>query len=295
MRLPRAFFVYLLFCAIGFLILLTNIKIQSAQYLAWRNFFIHLISPALWSAEEFANDKLNLPSNIVELVNARKENVFLKEKILEYEIALNSYNAILEENEFLKRLQSVYLDSWRNNYKFVVAKLIWRDPSGWSLGCTINVGKRHGIKKNSAVVVPVSLSYRSNSENTDAAGSEIGVTSREGYRAGRFVLVGKITETLEDVSEVMFVTNPMFAVHGLVPETGCDGLVEYFSEDILKFNYPSKVSTPIGADVVVSDSSRVFPPRIYIGRIISNENGVIKVAPAFLKIPLNKVVVLVKK
>jgi len=95
----------------------------------------------------------------------------------------------------------------------------------------------------------------------------------------------------------MFVTNPMFAVPAIIPSTGCEGLLEYVTPDTLILNYPSKASAPIGAEVVVSDTSRIFPARLYIGDVISNDRlrGGIKVSPAFLRLPLNNFVILVKK
>ena len=324
MRLPRAFFVYLLFASLGFLILLTNIKIPSRTYLAWRNFSLYLIAPALWSAEEFAKDQLNLPANIVEIINARKENVFLKRKILEYEKELVSYRALIDENEFLRKSQRAYLSGLRTNYYLVAAEVVLRDPASWTLGCMINAGRRHGITKNSAVVVPLSFNFKDDidgsarlpeyedknvmSQSDDE--KAVAVSSPSYYPMGyerrlkkggigedRFVLVGKISEVLDDVSEVMFVTNPMFAVPAIIPSTGCEGLLEYLTSDTLILNYPSKASAPIGAEVVVSDSSRIFPARLYIGDVISNDRlkGGIKVSPAFLRLPLSNFVILVKK
>ena len=94
MRLPRAFLVYLFFTSLSFFILLTNIKVPTSRYLAWRNLILHLYAPALWSAEDFVLDNLNLPREVLDLLTARRQNEELKKIILEYENKVSSYEAL---------------------------------------------------------------------------------------------------------------------------------------------------------------------------------------------------------
>lgn len=264
MRLPRAFLVYLFFSSLGFLILLTNIKVPTSRYLAWRNLILHLYAPALWSAENFALDNLNLPKEVIELLAARRENEVLKKTILEHENKVAAYDALAAENDFLRRAANL---SVRPGYAFIAAEVVMRDPAGWAMSCLINKGFEAGVKKNSAAIV---------------------------LKNGRFVLAGKVVEVFDSTSEVMLLTNPLFAVPATVSDSGAEGLIEHLSERALALNYPSFLSAPVGSEVVVGAMSRIFPPGILIGRVLDNR-GRITVMPEFTRLPSSKMVIIVRK
>lgn len=262
MRLPRDFFLYVFFCTLSFALLLSSIKITPYKFSAWRSFFLYLVSPVVWSADNFLKENFNLPKNIVETVRAREENALLKSKIAEMESAKMRYDALASENEFLRAALGL---PQKPDYKYITAEVVMRDPNSWSLSCILNKGANSGIKRMSAVVT---------------------------LQNGRFVLIGKIVDVFENSSEVMLLTNPMFSVPAQIPSSNCDGLLENLSAKNLVLNYPSLKSVPIGADVEVGPLSRIFPPGILIGTVVDNRNQIV-VSPEFLKNPLNTVIVIV--
>jgi rod shape-determining protein MreC len=264
MRLPRAFLIYLFFTSLSFLILLTNIKVPSSRYLAWRNLILHLYAPALWSAEDFVLDNLNLPREVLDLLTARRQNEELKKIILEYENKVSSYEALAAENDFLRRSAAL---APRPGYTFVTVEVVARDVAGWSLSCIINKGSSSGIKKNSAATL---------------------------LKNGRFVLAGKVVEVADSSAQVMLLTNPAFAVPAVVVGSGSEGLVEHADSRTLVLNYPSPLSAPVGSEVVVGSMSRIFPPGLLIGRVLDNR-GRITLNPEFARLPSSKMVLIVRK
>ncbi len=264
MRLPRAFFLYILFFTVSFSLLLTSLKITPQKYRAWRDFFLYVLSPFMWSAEHFIKENFDLPGNIKDVIKARSENEFLKMKLIEYEGEVMQNRELASENEFLRKALGL---SQKLTYRYIISEVVLMDPNSWSLSLMVSGGTDMGIKKDSAVV---------------------------SLKDGRFVLVGKIIEVFNNSSEVMLLTNPMFSVWALIPDTGCDGLLEHLSGNNMVLNYPSLKSAPLGADVVVGPLSKIFPSGLLLGKIIDNRNRIV-ISPEFLKLPLNQVIIIERK
>lgn len=225
---------------------------------------MHILSPAIWSLDTLLKTNLNLPHSIIETLNAKSENILLKKKLIEYEGELMRLRDILAENKFLRDAVGLPRDI---RYNYIIAEVVLRDPNYWGYSCIINRGAKDGIKESSAVVL---------------------------LKDGRFVLAGKVKDVFYDTSEVMLLTNPLFAVPAQISSTGCDGLIEYFSDRALVLNHPSLRSAPQGSEVTVSPLSKIFPSGILIGRVIDSKKEIL-IQPEFLKLPLNYVVVIVKE
>ncbi|WP_100934409.1 rod shape-determining protein MreC [Candidatus Chlamydia corallus] len=81
-----------------------------------------------------------------DLANLELENLLLKEKVASFEERLKLYEVSNHIPPLFPEILTPYF------HKLVEGKVIYRDHTHWSSSCWVNVGKIHGIKKNSPVL-----------------------------------------------------------------------------------------------------------------------------------------------
>ncbi|ACZ32627.1 cell shape-determining protein [Chlamydia pneumoniae LPCoLN] len=80
------------------------------------------------------------------LANLELENLVLKERVASLEEKLKLYEVSNHTPPLFPEILTPYF------HKLVEGKVVYRDYTHWSSSCWVNVGKTHGIKKNSPVL-----------------------------------------------------------------------------------------------------------------------------------------------
>ncbi len=168
------------------------------------------------------------------------ENALLKKKADDLSLSISQMEEAKDENE---RLRGLLEFKKRFGFSTISAEIIIRNPTSWVESFIINKGSKNAIKNNSAVC------------------------SAKG-------LVGKVTETDENTSSVMLLTNPAFKTGGIIRSSRINGIVVGAGEGQVKMLYlPLDADVEKGDIVETSDYSQIFPKGIIIGEIMGVEKS----------------------
>jgi len=148
-----------------------------------KNFFYLISSPIQKIFWEVGERTSNFFEGISETKNLKKENEDLKLKIQELEVEIASLKETKKENEFLRKALEIDL---KKDFNLVLAEVTGEDLSGDIL--IINKGSRDGISKDFPVITE------------------------------QKILVGKISQTYDNFSKVMLITNKESAFNGKIEE-----------------------------------------------------------------------------
>lgn len=187
---------------------------------------------------------VSLPVNMVGAA-ARSQALELEVERLESEkIQFNEY---LIENQRLSALLD-YKKVMANNYNFVIASVIGRDPGNWFAKVTLNRGSVDGIKENMTVLTPDGL-------------------------------VGRVISVSSSTCKVLLITDPDSGVGALIQDTRTPGIVEGTagSKGVASMvpsmiHIPNNAPVEVGQAVVTSGIGSIFPKGIPVGRITSVKN-----------------------
>ncbi len=146
-----------------------------------------------------------------------------------------SMDEVIKENNRLAKL----LDFKRSLlFSSVAANVIGRDPSSWNAMIIIDRGREHGVEKGMAVV-------------------------------SAFGVVGKVIETGADKAKVVLLTDPDFAIAGLVKRSREVGLVSGTLQGMSQMRYLSgEADVQVGDVVITSKLSSSFPEGLLIGEVV---------------------------
>jgi len=168
------------------------------------------------------------------LINARKENVRLKEQI----ISLKTEN--YRNQELLatyRRLLRLLQFTERSDHAVLAAQVIGRDPSGLFQSVIINRGKDSGLSVNMPVV------------------NEDGV-------------VGRIVSVSDNYSKVLLLIDQNSAVDCIIQRSRDNGIVKGLSSTTCVIDYVLKTSDiEVGDIIVTSGIGGIFPKGIPLGRV----------------------------
>ncbi|MBF0493585.1 MAG: rod shape-determining protein MreC [Candidatus Omnitrophica bacterium] len=176
------------------------------------------------------------------------ENRLLRGKVAELTLKFHQSEDILDEN---KRLRALEAFKERHNFTAISAEIVARDPNDWMGSVIINKGEKDGLS------------------------TETAVCSSKG-------LLGKIVEVWENESMVLLLANPDFKAGGVTLAGRVSGVVTGAGSAHAKMLYiPMDENVNVGATVVTSKLSRIFPEGIIIGKISGigkDSTGLFKVA-----------------
>lgn len=197
----------------------------------------------------------------VSMVGAAARSQALEQEVERLESEKVQLNEYLIENQRLSALLD-YKKVMANNYNFLIASVIGRDPGNWFGTVTLNRGAGEGIKENMSVLTPDGL-------------------------------VGRVISVSAATCEVLLITDPRSGVGSLVQDTRTPGIVEGIagSSGIARMiHIPNNAPVEVGQAVVTSGQGSIFPKGIPVGRIndIQNEpSGLFLSAEVFPFVNLN--------
>lgn len=215
-----------------------------------KNFFYLISSPIQKIFWEVGERTSNFFEGISETKNIKKENEDLKLKIQELEVEIASLKETKKENEFLRKALEIDL---KKDFNLVLAEVIGEDLSGDIL--IINKGSRDGISKDFPVITE------------------------------QKVLVGKISQTYDNFSKVMLITNKESAFNGKIEEKDynppttssqppggdwapIEGVVKGGGNFKLYFELlPKDKEIKEGESVITSSLGGIFPKGLLVGKI----------------------------
>ena len=168
------------------------------------------------------------------LVHLEKENVLLKERIVQLQEESHQLKEAALANERLRKLLEF---REKVSTSMVGAEVIGRDPSSWFKSVTINKGERDGVRKGMAVISP------------------------EG-------VIGQILKTSSHYSVVLLITDYNSAIDGIVQRTRGKAIVEGRGENRCQLKYLLRTEEVIIGDVIVTSGlGGNFPKGLMVGEI----------------------------
>ncbi len=150
----------------------------------------------------------------------------------------------------------------RDLYAFdtVLAGVIWRSFPAYNQTLVVNVGERHGVRKDSAVITADGV-------------------------------VGRVTTTTLLSSEVQLLNDANAAAAVTLEDSRLQGITQGTGGSVLLLNFiPNTEVVPEGELLVTSGGDRIYPRGLPVGTVLSSQRGVIyqriSVKPA---VDLNKI------
>lgn len=188
--------------------------------------------------QKFANATINTTRNTwfkyFELINARKENIRLKEQI----ISLKTEN--YRDQELLathRRLQKLLQFTETTDQAVMAAQVIGRDPSGLFQSVIINKGKTSGLSVNMSVV------------NEDG-------------------IVGRIVSVSNNYSKVLLLIDQNSAVDCIIQRSRDTGIVKGLTSDTCIMDYVLKTSDIRVEDIIITSGiGGIFPKGVPVGKV----------------------------
>ncbi|MFW6270031.1 MAG: rod shape-determining protein MreC [Bacillota bacterium] len=246
------FLVIVLFVALS-VISFAEVKLP---YISWLQKGIYnLVSPVVEYFTYGYSQITSFYSGIMRAGEIVEENQYLKRKVDRLENEINIRDSSLRQDKRLEKLES-FLDAFKefSEYEVKGASVIGYGPSNWGESMIINQGSRDGIEEKMPVI-----SYNG-------------------------VLVGMISNTGANSSQVMLVNNPDFAVGGIVQDSRVIGIVK---GQLGKRDKNIMEKIPADADIkeddriLTSGLSNNFPKYLPIGKVVdvkTDNFGVSKIA-----------------
>lgn len=217
------------------IVVISLLFILSLPFSTTRNIKIKLVSffsPVI-KASNYVIDKI---FSIKDVFTAVRENRNLKIKIGELSSKCNELQEAHQENQRLKDL----LDLKKMlPYDSIACRVIARDASSWHKSFIIDKGRNAGIYLDMPVL-------------------------------GNGSLAGRIADCNDDESRVLLITDVNSNVGGATQDARIFGIVKGEGSNECIFDLMSKKEEiQIGATIVTSGLSRIFPKGLMIGTIIS--------------------------
>jgi rod shape-determining protein MreC len=169
------------------------------------------------------------------LINARKENILLKDTIYSLKVENYRYKELLSTYQ---RLQKLLQFSAPTDQPVLAAQITGKDPSGLYQSVIINRGKKSGLSINMPVI------------NSDG-------------------VVGRIVSVSDNYSKVLLIIDQNSAVDCIIERSRSDGIVKGLSSQTCYMDYVLKTSDINVDDVLVTSGlGGVFPKGLPVGKVI---------------------------
>ncbi|MFB3903645.1 MAG: rod shape-determining protein MreC [Acidobacteriota bacterium] len=228
-----------LLVALNIALLSVQIRNESGRTLM-RSWSLSVFSPIAWGVHSLTGGFARALSRYVFLYRVAEERTRLLEENNRLRIELTK---LRNAQQLLARVPDY--DLVRRQYDFSTrpAAVIWKSPPFYSQRLLINAGTRHGVKIDSAVIVPRGI-------------------------------VGRVIATTSFASEVELITNGGAGAGALLADSRLEGIIRGDGSQILSWNYiPSYEKAEVGQTIYTSGTDRIYPKGIPIGRIISSTKG----------------------
>jgi rod shape-determining protein MreC len=183
-------------------------------------------------------------SFVFNFTNVKKENEELKKRNDELEQKALEHDTLMKENETLR--EELNFINQHAEYNYVGCNIIGRSGGNYLDGFIIDKGTKNGIKKGMVVV-----------------------TSKG--------LVGQVTSTAVNWSEVQSISNENIAVSGMAESTNeTSGIVRGYKDAenrlLAKLYYLPQDSTVKQGDIILTSGyGNLYPKNIRIGQVIDIE------------------------
>jgi rod shape-determining protein MreC len=227
---------------------------------------VRLSTPLLKAADSLFGGLRGAYRRYIKLVNVSKENEILRERVGQMEWELNSYREMALAQERYRKLFDFRFSS---GFESLTARVIARDPGGWSSSLVLDRGKRDGVKRGLCVA------------------TDLGV-------------VGQVIGVTEDACQVQTLLDPASSTAVLLQKSRTHAIASGQGEGqnlLLRFLDKSTVTEP--AEVVVTSGvDGVFPHGLRVGIVTSIEKvpeslfQAVQVSPAVDLFHLEEVLIL---
>ena len=205
-----------------------------------RTLGVAVISPLALTVSAAADSIEGLLNRYVMLFGGQERNEELEAEI----------GRLRLENEQLKSVQSMLgrsaelrILARQHLFETTTAAIIWKTAPFFSRRLGINVGTRHGVKRNLAVL-------------------------------GLSGIIGRVVATTPMSSEVELITNRGASAGAMLTDSRLQGVVQGNGGDLLEWKFiPNHESVEIGESVYTSGTDRIYPKGIPVGRVVSSEKG----------------------
>ncbi|MBU0630193.1 MAG: rod shape-determining protein MreC [Candidatus Margulisbacteria bacterium] len=201
--------------------------------------FTSVIYPVQTALHFVVKGVVGIPSGVMSLRNLSQENKELKSRLFTSIAKLALFEELVNENVRLRQSLE-FQGSNRYRFKLVVAQVVARGASPYTSLMEINQGVLSGVKVDMPVIVD------------------------EG-------LVGRVVEVSLFSSKILPITDLKSSVASVDQQNREFGVVEGFaSQRFLAMKYVSSVADiQVGDKIVTSPASKIFPPGIPIGSVVS--------------------------
>lgn len=224
--------------AVAFLALITIVLSQKGVLDPLRNLALTIVSPLERGVRTAAEPVADVLDRVAERRNLEEENRQLRQQIeqLRAEIAdLHEQEALSQGLQELLKVQESHPDD-----RFLVARVIAKDPSNFKERIAIDRGREDGIAEGMVVL---------------SAGNS---------------LVGTVSSVLDDFSWVTLITDPNSSVNAMVMESRTQGVVSGTLHDGLRMELlPQEEEVLPGSTVATSGLGGNFPEALVIGEVVS--------------------------
>jgi len=178
------------------------------------------------------------------------ENISLKKEIDKLQSEYVKLREEIAESESLRELTSFKKDKEK---KYVLSKVIARDPSNWYSSILIDKGRSQRVREGDCVI------------------------NQKG-------LVGRIFQVGKNTSKVTLITDPQFSCAGVIQRSRQQGIVQgsLLNRLIMRF-FEDAVDIKIDDIVITSDLSTFAPRGILIGKITHIESDPIGIKAEVLR------------
>jgi rod shape-determining protein MreC len=262
----RSFFLFRRYALLAFviLLLLSALVLMSLRVKQRKgvDFFdallMELCSPFLKTSTFVINTIQGVFQDYIFLVHLQKENMILKQRIVELQKENGQFKEMALANE---RLQRSLQFREKISPSMIAAEVIGQDPSSWFKSVTINKGEKDGLRKGMAVISP------------------------EG-------VIGQILKTGPYHSTILLITDYSSAIDSIVQRTRAKAIVEGKGENRCQLKYLLRAEEVIVGDIVVTSGlSGNFPKGLVVGEIRKVEKtgqGVFQYAELVPSVDLSK-------
>lgn len=229
---PRRSYTFLAIAALPLFFVLQNPRISEPVH----TLSLSALKPFLLAGDAFADSLARGRGAIIHFWKAFRSQEQTETRIAELESRLVRLDETLRENERLEKLlafkQSI-------PEKSIGARVIGWDLSPWRRTVILDKGKKQGLKKNMAVVVPAGL-------------------------------VGRIVEVGGSTSRVILLTDPDARVSALADQSRAQGVIMGNGSPQLKMGYLDlDGGMAVEETVLTSGIGGLFPKGLRIGKIMN--------------------------
>lgn len=211
-----------------------------------KNFIAYVVSPVMELFQTYSNKTSGLLYTLEGIDKFKKENIRLRKDNLELTYEISKTEEVKRENKILKQQLnfSNNMCSTGMCLNWKEGRIIGRDSNNYGKYIIINLGKKQNIIEGQAVVVSGGI------------------------------LIGKITEALDDFSKVMLISSPESSINSIAQTTRANGVVKGKYATGIKLEMINQSEELINGDLVITSGlEEAVPKGLLIGKISNIEES----------------------